>query len=157
MECRELAEKFCSLRLAYGGMQAGRNAAVHMGGEFGILLRIYRLGEEISVGGLTRLLGLSFSRTTNALNALEQKGYVRRVHDLYDRRKVYVTLTEAGRDCARARYQEMVDFYSEVIRRLGVAKAEEYYRLSRQIGEIYKEMRGGEPKTAKRERMDAAL
>ena len=42
-------------------------------------------------------LGLSPAATTKRLDAMERAGYLRRDHDTGDRRRVFVTLTDAGR------------------------------------------------------------
>jgi DNA-binding MarR family transcriptional regulator len=46
---------------------------------------------------LAAALGLSPAATTKRLDAMERAGYLRREHDTGDRRRVFVTLTDAGR------------------------------------------------------------
>jgi DNA-binding MarR family transcriptional regulator len=46
---------------------------------------------------LATALGLSPAATTKRLDAMERAGYLRRDHDTDDRRRVFVTLTEAGK------------------------------------------------------------
>jgi DNA-binding MarR family transcriptional regulator len=46
---------------------------------------------------LAATLGLSPAATTKRLDAMERSGYLRREHDTADRRRVFVTLTDAGR------------------------------------------------------------
>src|SRR5215211_4853234 len=50
----------------------------------------------MSAGQLAQATGLSGAATTSLLDRLEQKGYVRRVRDCVDRRKVLSELTPIG-------------------------------------------------------------
>jgi DNA-binding MarR family transcriptional regulator len=50
----------------------------------------------LTTGDLAGLTGLSGAATTALLDRLEQKGYVRRVRDAVDRRKVVVELSRDG-------------------------------------------------------------
>jgi DNA-binding MarR family transcriptional regulator len=58
------------------------------------LLDVLQLGGRMSAGELARKGGLSPAATTAALDRLERAGYVRRVRDERDRRRVLVEVTD---------------------------------------------------------------
>jgi DNA-binding MarR family transcriptional regulator len=58
------------------------------------LLDMLQLGARITAGELARRAGLSPGAVTAALDRLERAGYVRRVRDDIDRRRVFVEVTD---------------------------------------------------------------
>lgn len=62
----------------------------------------------MSAGELAAATGLSSAATTTLVDRLEAKGFVRRVGDSADRRRVLVELTVNGRDLAGAIYGPLV-------------------------------------------------
>jgi DNA-binding MarR family transcriptional regulator len=59
------------------------------------LLDALQLNGRMTAGALARSVGLSPAATTAALDRLEKVGYVRRVRDEEDRRRVQVEVTDA--------------------------------------------------------------
>ena len=57
---------------------------------------------QISIGELAALLGRSSAATTKNVHRLEQKRLVKRVVDEWDRRRILVSLTDAGRSVVHA-------------------------------------------------------
>jgi DNA-binding MarR family transcriptional regulator len=83
-------------------------------------LDIIDLNGRISAGQLARESGLSTGAITTVLDRLERAGYVRRVRDVEDRRRVLVELTDELRERAAvvwgpiaAEAAEAFDRYSE--------------------------------------------
>lgn len=79
----------------------------------------------MTAGQLTEATGLSSAATTTLLDRLEGKGFVRRLRDAADRRKVPVEMTELGQRLVGEIYGPlaragagMVDRYSEAELRL---------------------------------------
>jgi DNA-binding MarR family transcriptional regulator len=66
------------------------------------LLRLLAVAGPLSVGEQARHLGLCRATATELVDRLESKGLVARVRDGRDRRRVFVSLTEAGRTRAGA-------------------------------------------------------
>lgn len=66
------------------------------------LLRFLDVAGPQSVGEQARHLGLSRATATELVDRLESKGLVARIRDGRDRRRVFVSLTEAGRTRASA-------------------------------------------------------
>ena len=52
--------------------------------------------DQMYIGGLASLLGVSYVAVIKIVNRLEQKQMVERVPDEWDRRRVFVNLTSAG-------------------------------------------------------------
>ena len=78
---------------------------------------------------LSQELGLTTARIANLLKSLEHKRLVRRVHDSEDRRRVFVTLTDAGRAFGRQKQQEMHTMALRLIDHMGEDDAREFIRL----------------------------
>ena len=66
------------------------------------LLRLLAVAGPLSVGEQARHLGLSRATATELVDRLESKGLVARIRDGKDRRRVFVSLTDAGRTRAAA-------------------------------------------------------
>jgi DNA-binding MarR family transcriptional regulator len=66
------------------------------------LLRLLAVAGPLSVGDQARHLGLSRATATELVDRLESKGLVARIRDGHDRRRVFVSLTDAGRTRAAA-------------------------------------------------------
>ncbi len=78
------------------------------------LLRLLAVVGPLSVGEQAGHLGLSRATATELVDRLESKGLVARIRDGHDRRRVIVSLTEAGR--ARAAAHPEVLACDELIR-----------------------------------------
>ncbi len=72
------------------------------------VLRHLAAGGPLTVGEQADHLGLSKAATTEMVNRLEAKGLVARLRDDRDRRRVFVWLTEAGRERLAA-YPEVLE------------------------------------------------
>ncbi len=66
-----------------------------------VLLRLLADGNERSIGELARGASLSQPTVTGIVSRLERRGLARRERSRFDRRRVLVGLTDAGRDAAR--------------------------------------------------------
>jgi DNA-binding MarR family transcriptional regulator len=67
-------------------------------GEWGVLMALRRTGKPYRLAPkvLARYMGLSAAALTNRLNHLEERGLIKRLPDVNDRRGVQVELTDAG-------------------------------------------------------------
>jgi DNA-binding MarR family transcriptional regulator len=84
------------------------------------LLDVLQLGGRMTAGELARRGGLSPGAGTAALDRLERAGYVRRVRDERDRRRVFVEVTDKMMERAAqvygplaARSQELLGSFSD--------------------------------------------
>ena len=109
-------------------------------GEAGVI-RTLHLADDAGEHGLTptqiaERSYLSSARTANVLRALECKGWIRREHDTADRRRVTVTLTEAGEEERARRRAQMDAEAGEFLRQLGAQDASEAIRILKRCNEI---------------------
>jgi DNA-binding MarR family transcriptional regulator len=68
-----------------------------------------------SAGQLSAGTGLSTAATTDLIDRLAQKGFVRRVADPADRRRISVEMTEEGASRVGSFYQPLVDDGTELL------------------------------------------
>ncbi len=79
----------------------------------GIALCLLKKG-PLSSGDLSRKMKLSTSNTSKTIKIIEEKGYVKRLIDATDRRKMFFTLTEIGKDKIASIKCEEEDMPSEL-------------------------------------------
>lgn len=109
-------------------------------GEAGVI-RTLHLADDAGEHGLTptqiaERSYLSSARTANVLRSLENKGWIRREHETADRRRVTVTLTEAGEEERARRRAQMDTEAGEFLRQLGARDASEAIRILKRCNEI---------------------
>lgn len=112
--------------LAAHGLQYGAFKTLHM-------LRRGGPPYRATPGDLAGHLDLSPAAMTNRLDVLEQAGYVRRDHDREDRRRVLVTLTDAGHRIWQQAIGDQGRVEQELINRLGAAKRSQLLSLLRHL------------------------
>lgn len=142
MDYREMAAKLLEYMHPLQRGPARRMNEVNQG-EMAMLGYLTFEKSEVSPTELSKLFNLSTARVANTLNSLEKKGYIQRIHDSKDRRKVIVRLTKLGADVSEQRHQEAIGDVAELLRNLGEEDAKEYVRL---MEKIYKLIQGKERK-----------
>ncbi|VEG26562.1 MarR family winged helix-turn-helix transcriptional regulator [Actinomyces howellii] len=108
---------------------AGRELRGSLQGERAVLHHLERCGQSSSPGELAEALHLSSARIANILKALERKGWVERVHDSRDRRRVRVRLTDHGVQCVARFKHEAVTTIGAIIEALGEPDGTELVRI----------------------------
>lgn len=94
-------------------------------------------GESLSPGELSAIQELSTGRIAIALNSLESKSHIERKMDQNDRRRIIVTLTNLGRQCAEQLLEETILNFEEVLRKLGEQDASEFFRILKRLIDEY--------------------
>jgi DNA-binding MarR family transcriptional regulator len=92
--------------------------------------------ERITAGELATEVGLTTGAITTALDRLEGKGYVRRLRDEHDRRKVLVELTDEARRRSWEVFGPMVEQAGAQFKRYSEAQLKllrEFMETGRQI------------------------
>jgi DNA-binding MarR family transcriptional regulator len=88
------------------------------------LFRAFRSEAVLSVNELAERLGLSASRLTRIIDALEAKKLVRRAISKRDRRVMDISLTELGRTAQRRMEDTYVRTHEDIIRLLPTGTTE---------------------------------
>lgn len=88
------------------------------------------LGEPANPKFLADTLNLSTARIAAVLGNLEKRGLIIRTMDPDDRRKINVSLTEAGEKVAKAEKQEMRTKIIRVFELMGEADTKKYLELT---------------------------
>ena len=97
-------------------------------GEDPVLEFLSRQEEGMSPSDLAKRLGYSRPRMTRILDSLEAKGYVERIPDAEDRRRVIARCTDEGRRHASDNSSEGVSSLAATLSRMGEHDARELLR-----------------------------
>lgn len=96
-----------------------------------IVLKVLdRLGEPTNPKYLADTSNLSTARIAAVLNNLEKRGLVIRTMDPDDRRRINVSLTEAGKKAAKSEKQEMRAKIIQVFELMGEEDTKKYLELT---------------------------
>jgi DNA-binding MarR family transcriptional regulator len=88
-----------------------------------------RQSEPITMGDLSRILGVPFSTATRTADWLVDNGYVQRLADPEDRRVVRVELTEAGKELYRAMNNLLLKNAEQFLHNFSLEERKELGRL----------------------------
>ncbi len=88
-----------------------------------------RQSEPITMGDLSRILGVPFSTATRTADWLVDNGYVQRLADPEDRRVVRVELTEAGKELYRAMNDLLLESAEQFLHNFSPEERKELGRL----------------------------
>jgi DNA-binding MarR family transcriptional regulator len=88
-----------------------------------------RRSQPITMGDLSRILGLPFSTATRTVDWLVNNGYVQRLADPKDRRVVCVELTEAGKELYLAMSDLLLESTEQLLHNFSLEERKELGRL----------------------------
>lgn len=80
--------------------------------------------EAISVGELSKKIHATKPAVSKMLNSLEEKGYIERITNQSDRRKVFITLTDNGKTIIDNASRMMYDFMESTMKKMGEEDAQ---------------------------------
>lgn len=86
-------------------------------------------GTSMTTGALGAELGLTSGATTFAVNRLERAGLVQRNRDTDDQRRVFLSLSAAGRDLAMRFYSPVREWSEQVLAKFDQAELETVRRF----------------------------
>lgn len=102
-------------------------------GELAILVYLATHRDGANVGELTDFLQVTSGRTATTLNALERKGFVKRMTDADDSRRICVFLTDAGRCEFQSGYKRAIEKYTDFFQKLGEEDSREFIRMMKKV------------------------
>jgi DNA-binding MarR family transcriptional regulator len=85
--------------------------------------------EPITMGDLSRILGVPFSTATRTVDWLVENGYVQRLANPEDRRVVLVELTETGKELNRVMNKLLMESAAQVLHNFSLEERKELGRL----------------------------
>ena len=115
-----------------------KNAEEVLRGEVPVLCHI-RESKQITPTELAHTFSLSTARIATILNRLENKNFIVRIHDNKDRRKVYIHLTDEGRQKAEQKAKELYERMQRFLQVMGDKDAAEYVRLTKKVAEYLRQ------------------
>lgn len=104
-------------------------------GEMAVMRLLHNSRQKMTAGELSSRLGMTTSRVAAVLGSLEKKGLLERENDEVDRRRVLVSLTQAGDALCEKRRQHFMKKISMLLSMLG-DDAPEFVRLLGRVFEI---------------------
>jgi len=99
-------------------------------GELFVLRFLFVSNTDVFPSELSAALGASTARISALLGALEKKGQIVRSIDKSNRRNILVTITEAGRDRAKAEMKQIQRSITQVFDDMGESDTAEFIRLA---------------------------
>lgn len=101
----------------------------------------------ITLGEIIKVTGTSMSAASKKVSILEKKGLVQRNHSKTDRRNVYITLTEKGREICEKDKAEKHAMLEEIIQRMGEEDMDRLLTLASRVFDIVDEIADEQRKT----------
>lgn len=109
-------------------------------GEVAVLLYLID-NDGVNASDISQNFDINTSRVAAVLNTLSKKGFIERVVDPLDKRKIRVFITDVGKVFANERKREVEAYFKNLLEQLGEKDTKEYLRLSRRINQIIKNLK----------------
>lgn len=104
---------------------------------------------NISISEVQSGLHVTKSAISQMMNSLEKKGYIERKIDTEDRRKIVVTLTQAGKDILIETKESANHNLNKIISNLGDENTKQFIDLLNQVSDISEKLKKAHQKTRK--------
>lgn len=88
---------------------------------------------KVQPGELAEKLGITTARVASILRSLESKGMIKRQVFEEDKRKVFVNITEKGKEYSRSKHEYISDFFDRQFAKLTEIERAEYIRLTKKL------------------------
>ncbi|SDA17512.1 DNA-binding transcriptional regulator, MarR family [Ruminococcus sp. YE71] len=136
MEVRDTTEAFLeSVRDTYMSSRVN-GSADYLQGECRLLSMLsFEPDRKKQPGELAKTLGVSTARIASILRTLEKKNYITRETSAEDKRKVYVEITDEGRQYLESKRTKVCGFFDMIFSGLETEERDEFIRLIRKLSE----------------------
>lgn len=108
-------------------------------GEVGVLSYLTFDKEMASAGELSNKLNVTTARIASILNSLENKGFIKRKIDEFDKRKTLVVITSKGKELVLSTKDEIINKIVKVIKEVGIEEVKNYTITALKIRKILEE------------------
>lgn len=109
--------------------------------EFPILKLLYAYkGKPVTITEISEKIQISKPAVSQIINALEDKGFVKRVYTKSDRRVVYVEITDQGNELIEIAIKKKNETFNKLLQQLGDEDAETFLRILEKISQIIVEL-----------------
>lgn len=139
MKYRKLAEEMLSSALQVSKRPLQKHTSEISHGEVAVLNYLTYQENHITSGTIKDALGVGTGRMADTLKSLEKKGYVIRIQDSMDKRKVFVDITESGKKVANVKREECLNHMELMLSQLGEQDATEFVRIMKRLIHIHHE------------------
>ena len=136
MNYHEAAEELIRTQIMYSKQLCKIADIIASRGADLALLLLHSRNDAVYAGEFTTALGLTTGRVANLLKQMERKGYITRIPDTEDRRKICISLTETGIACAAEAHDRMLKDYVWLLEGLGEQDSRQFIRVLRQGAEL---------------------
>ncbi len=86
-------------------------------------------------------MGMEPNSLSRLLNSLEKRGFVTRVRDREDKRKVYVRLTEEGQEKRTYAFERVTELNNKILADLAPEKVDTFFEVIEHVEQLTAEMR----------------
>lgn len=138
MEYADLAEQFLRDIKQISSQPIRKNMGRFISGEMFALSELERDG-PVTPGGLVRSSGTTTAHIAKLLRTLEAKGEIQRTSDLQDRRRVWVSITDAGRQRLWKMERDVHAQVERLFAALGEQDAGELVRITARVAMLQRE------------------
>ena len=129
MEEERLNEELYNLLAELLNRKKNRDVLDSIRGEYGVLRYLMYVEDKVTAGVLTEQLHVVPGRMTDILKRLENKGFITRIKDKNDKRRVRVCITKEGQKEAVEKRLNVAKEYKGMFDILGKNDTKELIRL----------------------------
>lgn len=135
MDKQEKAKQFLSRFFSAHPRHLFKSMDGNVRGMHPILRYVDRATGEVLAGDIAEFMGISTPRVAAVLNCMEQKGFVVRHPSDGDKRKVVVSITEAGKAELKKADDELLNFTVYLFDTVGDDDLQEFLRIAERISQ----------------------
>ena len=130
------ANTFLQLMSDFNRIDRSKQIQENLKGERYLMLYLKNHGGIASPSEICESLGVTNARIAAITKSLERKGYIVRVPDKVDRRRIAISMTDAGSEFVARRGEEICKGLSDIFDELGEKDTSELLRIMKRFVEI---------------------